>query len=225
VANENEYKHVWDKLSSSFDGAAFHVCCLTDEQEIRRNGALTADFLKRVLQLQPDHKVLEIGCGIGRVGRELAPDCGEWHGADISGNMIRHAGQRMSGIKNAFLYELPANDLGVFNDQSFDAVYATIVFMHLDKLDVFRYIREAYRVLKSPGTAYFDTYNLLAPQGWQEFLKILAAFPSKRPGHVSQFCTPQEMRKFVSEAGFSQIEIGELDPQLVTARCKRLPPG
>jgi len=167
--------------------------------------------------------VLEIGCGIARVGRELAQYCREWHGADISGNMIQHARQRAEGIPNIVLHELPTTDLAIFADQSFDSVYSTIVFMHLDKPDMFRYIREAYRVLKPGGTAYFDTFNLLAPEAWQEFLKLVSLFPSgQQPGHVSQFSTPQEMHKFMREAGFSAIEIGDSNPQLVTARAKRL---
>jgi len=222
MTNENEYKRVWDALSEDFNKAAFHVCCIMDEQEIQQNGRLTAEFLKRALEIAPTHKVLEIGCGIGRVGRELAQYCGEWHGADISGNMICHAQKRMAGLGNIVLHELPTNDLAIFGDQSFDVVYATIVFMHLDKLDMFRYMCEAYRVLRSTGVAYFDTYNILAPGAWQEFLKILTSFPSGRqPGHVSQFSTPQEMHKFVSEAGFSHIQIGDTNPQLVTVRCKR----
>jgi len=218
-----EYKEVWNELSSRFDDAAYYVCCIKDEDEIRRNGVRTAQFLKAVLELGPQHKVLEIGCGIARVGRELAQYCQEWHGADISGNMIRHARQRTEGIPNIFLHELPATDLAIFASQSFDAVYSTIVFMHLDKLDMFRYIREAYRVLKPGGTAYFDTFNLLAPEAWQEFLKLVSLFPSGRqPGHISQFSTPQEMQKFASEAGFHAIEIGDTNPQLVTVRAKRL---
>jgi len=218
-----EYKEVWNDLSARFDDAAFYVCCIKDESEIRRNGVLTAQFLKAVLEIEPHHKVLEIGCGIARVGRELAQYCREWHGADISGNMIQHARQRAEGIPNIVLHELPTTDLAIFADQSFDSVYSTIVFMHLDKPDMFRYIREAYRVLKPGGTAYFDTFNLLAPEAWQEFLKLVSLFPSgQQPGHVSQFSTPQEMHKFMREAGFSAIEIGDSNPQLVTARAKRL---
>lgn len=74
-------------------------------------------------------------------------------------------------------------------------------------------------MLKPGGAAYFDTFNILAPEAWQEFRKILDSFsPTERPGHVSQFSTPQEMRKYMEEGGFERIEIeGESNPQLVTA--------
>src|SRR5207253_973524 len=149
------------------------VCCLEEEEEIRSNGAHTAAFLRSVLQITPEHKVLEIGCGVARIGRELAPSCGEWHGVDISGNMIRHARERTKDIPNVFLHELPESNLSIFPDNFFNSVYSSIVFMHLEKPDVFIYLRDAYRVLKPGGKAYFDTYNILSPGGWQEFLKIV----------------------------------------------------
>lgn len=218
-----QYKEIWNNLSQTRDDAAYYVCCVKDEEAIRQNGYHTAEFLKSVLQLSLTDTVLEIGCGIGRVGRELAKHCREWKGADISGQMLSYAAERTRGIENVSLHELPANNLSLFADNSFDAVYSTIVFMHLDKPDMFRYIREGYRVLKPGGRAYFDTYNLLAPDAWAEFQKIVSLFASADlPGHVSQFSTPQEMQKFMEEAGFSAIEVMGEDRQLVTAIGIRL---
>lgn len=211
-----DYKLIWNNLSHSFGDASFFVCCLTNEEEISENGKLTAAFLKEVLQITPEDRVLEIGCGVARIGKELAPSCGEWHGADISGNMIQYAAQRTQGMANVYLHELPESSLSIFPDNSFDCVYSSIVFMHLDKLEMFNYIREAYRVLAPGGRAYFDTLNILSPESWGEFLHLLDAFsPEVRPGHATQFSTPQEMEKFMTEAGFEQVVVDGSNPQLV----------
>ena len=136
--------------------------------------------------------------------------------------MIAHAKQRTKGIPNVHLHELPDNSLSIFPDETFDCVYSSIVFMHLDKPDMFKYICEAYRVLKSGGRAYFDTYNLLAPGAWQVFLNLVNIFSSgERPGHVSQFSTPPEFEKYMIEAGFDAVEISDLDTQLVVARGRK----
>jgi ubiquinone/menaquinone biosynthesis C-methylase UbiE len=212
------YKETWDNLGQSYSSAAHHVCLTTDEQDIRANGALTADFMRSVLQIEPSHHVLEIGCGVARVGRELAPHCEEWHGTDISGNIIAHARKRTEDIPNIFLHELPENSLSIFPDNRFDAVYCTIVFMHIDKPDMFKYIRETYRVLKPGGRAYFDTFNLLAPEAWPIFLSLVDGFPGGvRPRYTSQFSTSQELEKFMQEAGFSEIKVDDQNPQLVVA--------
>lgn len=214
-----DYKQIWDDLSTTSDDAANFVGNLTDEEDIRRNGTQTAEFLRQVLRIQPTDRVLEIGCGIARIGREFAPYCAEWHGADISGNMLTYAAERTRGLPNVRLHELPASDLSIFVDDYFDVVYSSIVFMHLDKTEMFNYIRDAFRVLVPGGRAYFDTYNILAPEAWAQFRTIVDSFAlSGKPGHMSQFSTPQEMGKFVQEAGFQDITIDwEDSPQLVVA--------
>ncbi len=44
-----------------------------------------------MLHIAEDDDVLEIGCGVGRVGVALAPCCDQWIGADISSQMLEHA--------------------------------------------------------------------------------------------------------------------------------------
>src|SRR5262245_51137950 len=102
-----DYKQIWNNLSTDFKDASFFVCCISDEDEIRRNGTITAEFLRSVLQIERTDKVLEIGCGVARIGRELAASCGEWCGVDISGNMIAYAKERTAGLSNVYLFELP----------------------------------------------------------------------------------------------------------------------
>jgi SAM-dependent methyltransferase len=132
--------------------------------------------------------------------------------------MISYARERTEGMPNVYLYELPDSDLAIFNDSYFDCVYSTIVFMHLDKIEMFNYMREAYRALAPGGRAYFDTLNILGPDAWQMFMNIIEAFtPRQRPGHVSQFSTSQEMQKFMEEAGFANIHVDANNPQLVVA--------
>jgi hypothetical protein len=67
------YKGIWNNLSTNFADAGNFVSCITDEDDMRRNGQITADFLAELLQIGPTDRVLEIGCGVARIGRELAP--------------------------------------------------------------------------------------------------------------------------------------------------------
>jgi SAM-dependent methyltransferase len=211
-----DYKAIWNDLSTTFEAASFHVCCIEEETEIRALGTNTSGFLQQVLGITKEDKVLEIGCGIARIGREIAPLCAEWHGTDISGNMLAHAAKRLEDVPNAYLHELPSSNLSIFPDNSFDCVYSTIVFMHLDKAEMFNYIREAHRVLVPGGRAYFDTCNILSPESWRQFLVLLDTYgPGERPGHAAQYSTPQEMEKFITEAGFASVHVDGNDPQLV----------
>src|SRR5712675_519952 len=50
-------------------------------------------------------RVLEIGCGAGRVTRALAELFGEVHAVDVSSEMIQRARHGLAGHANAFLYQ------------------------------------------------------------------------------------------------------------------------
>ena len=60
---------------------------------------------------QRDMRVLEIGCGAGRVTRALANLFGEVHGVDVSGEMVRQAKLALRDRPNAFVYQNNGKDL------------------------------------------------------------------------------------------------------------------
>src|ERR1700733_14236289 len=62
---------------------------------------------------QREMRVLEIGCGAGRVTRALAKLFGEVHGVDVSGEMVRQAKLALQDCPNAFVYQNNGKDLTV----------------------------------------------------------------------------------------------------------------
>jgi ubiquinone/menaquinone biosynthesis C-methylase UbiE len=151
--------------------------------------------------------VLEIGCGIGRIGRELAPKCRKWIGCDISSNMLKYAGKRLSHLKNIELVELPESNLSPIPDSSVDAVYCSVVFMHLDEWDRYEYVKEAYRVLRPSGRVYVDNFNLLTDEGWDFFMTHHSILSEERPAHISKSSTPQELEVYLIRADFENVKV------------------
>ena len=100
-------------------------------------------------------KVLEIGCGAGRVTRALADLFGEVHGIDVSGEMIRHARQALAGRSNVFLHRNNGQDLSVLPPGvQFDFAFSSIVFQHIPSRAVIEnYIGEVHRLLR-PGALF-----------------------------------------------------------------------
>jgi len=99
-------------------------------------------------------RVLEIGCGVGRVTRPLAEVFGEVHGVDVSGEMIRRARQALADVPNAFVYQNNGMDLAVLGEQVFDFAFSTIVFQHIPSREVIEnYVREVHRMLR-PGALF-----------------------------------------------------------------------
>ncbi len=99
-------------------------------------------------------KVLEIGCGAGRVTRALSNLFGEVHGVDVSGEMIRHAKLALHDRPNAFVYQNNGKDLEVVPRLEFDFAFSTIVFQHIPSREIIEnYVREVGRLLR-PGALF-----------------------------------------------------------------------
>ena len=99
-------------------------------------------------------RILEIGCGVGRMTEHLAETFGEVHGVDVSGEMVATAKQRLSGFDNVDVHETNGVDLALFPDSFFDFAFSFIVFQHIPFREVIEgYLREVNRVLK-PGRLF-----------------------------------------------------------------------
>jgi SAM-dependent methyltransferase len=128
--------------------------------------------------LLPEHSVLDIGSGCGRMAIPLLSyldQQSEYHGIDIVEPMVTWCTENISSrfpnfqfhhvkLKNT-LYseagEVAAKYKFPFPDQSFDFVFLTSVFTHLNPEDTENYLQEIQRVLKIKGrvvmTFYFMT--------------------------------------------------------------------
>src|SRR5262245_21563565 len=198
----NDYKHISDSLGDTATRAMMHVVGSEREVDVRNTAEETRDILARTVGFSQGDTILEIGCGIGRVGQMLAPICREWIGCDVSRRMLDHAGKRLQGVSNVRLVELSGFDLKPIADASVDLVYCTIVFMHLDEWDRYSYVREAFRVLRPGGRFYVDNFNLCTDEGWKVFETHLAFAPADREPHISRASTPQELETYLRRAGF-----------------------
>jgi SAM-dependent methyltransferase len=203
----SEYKKVWSALSDTEDRAKLHVIGVTEEAALEATGKETLRFLQDSVCIGKDDVVLEIGCGVGRVGKVVAPRCRKWIGCDVASNMLSLTADRLKDLSNVELVELSGYDLSGVADASVDVVYCTVVFMHLESWDRYNYILEAFRVLRPGGRIYVDNINLCSDGGWKVFEIHRAFSPASRPPHMTQNSTPQEIETYLKRAGFSDVQI------------------
>lgn len=99
-------------------------------------------------------RVLEIGCGAGRVTRALSRLFGEVHAVDVSGEMVAQAQEALRDRPNANVYQNNGMDLSVVPGGDFDFAFSTIVFQHIPSREVIEnYVREVHRLLR-PGALF-----------------------------------------------------------------------
>jgi ubiquinone/menaquinone biosynthesis C-methylase UbiE len=221
-----DYKSWWNSSAATKAGAYATTYVAENEADYRSRGwngdanSFGARQLIELAGLNSTSRVLEIGCGMARVGTEMAPHVAEWHGADISRNMLERAKKRASHLSNVYLKELGGVSLSGFTDGSFDFVYITTVLMHLDKEDVYQYLLETHRVLKPGGMAFFDTWNLLHPDTFRLWRSIQAANigADKIRGRI-QFSTAPEFARYLDEVGFDVVRFDE--DKLLRVFCRK----
>ena len=203
------YQETWDSVSQSVSDARYSVAGTADEAELDRSGHSSALDIAREIGLTSNDRVLEIGCGVARIGQRIASMCKEWVGSDVSVNMLRHAKAACAAasVSNVDFFHLNGCDLTGIPDASFDVVYCTAVFMHLEEWDRYRYVREAFRVLKPGGRIYFDNVSLISDEGWQQFEALVRYDPAARPPNISKASTPEELRTYAMRAGFTDINV------------------
>jgi len=102
-------------------------------------------------------RVLEIGCGAGRITRALGRLFGTVFAVDVSGEMIRQARQALADLPNVHLFQNNGVDLEVLGNIEVDFAFSMIVFQHIPSRDVIEnYVRETAQHLRRGGLFKFQ---------------------------------------------------------------------
>lgn len=145
---------VFDGLAREAPEAGVALYALGSPALLQAATAEAVDRMRAWGLLGPDRRVLEIGCGIGRLALALAPEVEHVLGLDVSGEMIAEARRRGAGIPNARFEQSSGEDLRGVANASVDLVLAADVFPYLVASGpdlASRHIAEAARVLRPGG--------------------------------------------------------------------------
>lgn len=105
-------------------------------------------------------KVLEIGCGIGRILIPMSKIFGEVVGVDVSEKIIEMAKKYIKNNSNCRVFQNNGSDLSDLTNDYFDFCYSFIVFQHIpEKNIVINYISEVSRVIKPGGLFRFQVFG------------------------------------------------------------------
>jgi cyclopropane fatty-acyl-phospholipid synthase-like methyltransferase len=128
--------------------------------------------LQELVDLKPDSRLLDWGCGAGRLAIGIAEQMGRiglYHGVDIQKHLIDWA-QRHLGSREGFqfthvdLANPRYNPSGSHHrtipgaDGDYDAFYAYSVFSHLLSEDTAAYLGEVARLLRPGGKAFVTAF-------------------------------------------------------------------
>ena len=178
-----------------------------DTEVFERTGE--ADAAQLAPLIEPDHTVLDLGCGIGRVARYVAPRCRCLWAVDASEAMLAMARRRLDSHGNVRFAACEGTTIPAVADESVNLVYALLVLQHLEREDAFLLLREIRRVLEPGGTAVLTFPNLLSDAYLRSFLTY-AETGETRNRSRARFYTPQEVERLLPAAGLgvSSLDAG-----------------
>jgi ubiquinone/menaquinone biosynthesis C-methylase UbiE len=109
--------------------------------------------------LHPQAKILDFGCGCGRViswFQQLCPEY-QYYGTDIDSSAVEWCQSNLSDIANFSVNpHLPAS---CYQDNYFDLIYSISVFTHLPEDMQFAWLAELSRITKPGGYLLLTTHD------------------------------------------------------------------
>lgn len=149
--------------------------------EYRQSAERNLRFLIDVAGLRPDAKILDLGCGTGRLAlplREYLSEEGRYEGLDVHREAVRWAARNIAPNDNRFRFRhvdirnRSYNPSGLrsarefrfpYESQAFDMVVLYSVFTHLVTEEMRHYVGEIQRVLSLGGTCVATFYLMDRP--------------------------------------------------------------
>lgn len=172
------------------------------EEEFRALGEADARMILADVEadLSPEARVLEIGCGVGRILEHMARRFREAWGVDVSPEMIRRGRERLSGLDHVRFVETGGSDLAGVPDAYFDFCYSYFTFRHLTEHRFTEaYVREAFRVLRPGGILKIEASGVYATNPFREF------YDGQANSWQGVRFTMSEIVRVVEAAGFQMI--------------------
>jgi ubiquinone/menaquinone biosynthesis C-methylase UbiE len=174
-------------------------------------------------------RVLDFGCGAGRLSQALADHADEVVGVDVSPPMVAVARELDPAGRCRFVLNETA-DLACFADGQFDLVYSELVLQHLPAPVIDGYLAEFVRVLRPGGVALLQctTRPLWTFKGavWRLVPGRLVRLAQRKllrypaPMRMTAY-SPARLRTVVSEAGGTVTATRTVDDRATHWRSTR----
>lgn len=163
--------------------------------------------------LCPDGRLLDFGCGVGRLALQAIPylSSGHYLGLDIAPTMIRSARElareRLPDVSSQrYRFEVNEGESVSRWDGDFDMVCAYSVFTHMESEDTYRYLVELTKALRPGGKLVCSVLPIEIEFARRVFLKEAALPPEERWNRVRNIATSYPMMEHLATmAGLSNF--------------------
>jgi SAM-dependent methyltransferase len=124
AARVSAVRHLFDEAAAISPEASVALYSLGSSDVLAAATQEVVGWLHEAGAIGPETRVLDFGCGIGRLAAALAPVVRSITAVDISPAMIEQARRRCAALRNVSTARIGGVDLAGFADAGFDTVVA-----------------------------------------------------------------------------------------------------
>jgi len=209
----SSYARMWDMEGFTMARAKQMMGALSaSDEELEAAGRRYAEEIRRYIT--PDSRVLDLGCGIGRIALYVAPHCAELHAADVSARMLQHARRRLKGLSNVRFTRVNGTDLRQFSAHSLDFCYSIQVLHLIEREHTMRYLAELSRVIRPGGGVFLQFLNFEDPRNAAQFRQYALESSILRLSRRRYFTTA-EIEVLAGLAGLVEARITHDEDSLI----------
>lgn len=212
--------------SEKLSGKRLERCYELAPPRIRQYMKAETDFI--ISRIAEGDKVLDLGCGYGRIFQDLLKKAGLVFGIDNSHKNIIYGKRLLHSIQNCVIMEMDAAHL-TFPDNFFDVVLCIQNGISAFKVDPQILMKESIRVTRPGGKVFFSTYS---QKIWDQRLEwfrlqsdeeLLGEIDDEKTGNGNIVCkdgfiattfAPEQFEKLAGKIGVN-AEIVEVDESSV----------
>lgn len=187
-----------------------------NEEEFWKTGEKDASRLLKFMNNSSN--VLDVGCGIGRIMKFVAPNCKEITGVDTSTLILRRAKNELRSFKNCHFYRQDFKNFNALPFDSFDLVYSFYVLQHMEKEDAYLCLRLMQRLLKPKGIIYLQFPDFTSEHFFSLF-ENYALDGSKYGARVRAY-TQSEIEKLFQGAKLKIVNYAQEDENVFVTGTK-----
>ncbi len=186
------------------EGATLHWARLHDLGSVLFGGRVRRlhQIVLAVAAVTTGERVLDVGCGPGRLTRGAASAAGatgEVIGIDASSEMIDHAVRKAKRAGSPAVFRVAAIEALPFSDNHFDVVFANLMLHHLPGDLQRRGVAEVLRVLKPRGRFVAGDFSAEPGHGVGHLLSV---FGLRRGSEYAE-----HLRSLAEAGGFEAVRI------------------
>jgi SAM-dependent methyltransferase len=156
------------------------------------------------LGLEPEHTLIDVGCGSGRLPFALRKYLrGPFLGTDILQEALAYAEEKCG--RPDWRFEVTYDPVIPAESGTTDFVSFFSVFTHLLDEDIYLFLREAHRVARPGGLVVFSFLDFECESHWPVFESTVADRNPQRV--INKFISKGAIRRWCRQLGLSEVAI------------------